>query len=253
MLLSLRANVSVWDPVLLNITLRPKANTNMLNAAAKHQSMYSNKPQLGLGSGTVFLCSYTVMSGSLEHKSAQIIIIIYFLPAQWLITSQLLFIREAEWIEFVRNKAMTSDRRPAAILLFPQQWQNGHRGSSLNDRMEEHTPRTRTEHPFSHTLIYYRPIALLFYVISNGTTWKVKTIKVALLAVVVRSHVLEGSESVAAWHVLLKLLFKGLEASTVLFIGAELGDVEARRMRHVDHIGVGQNHKLVLLLERMIK
>lgn len=73
------------------------------------------------------------------------------------------------------------------------------------------------------------------------------------LAVVVCSHVFEGSKSVAARHVLLKLFFESLEASTVLFVGAELGDVEARRMRHVDHIGVGQNHKLVFLSGRTIK
>lgn len=132
-----------------------------------------------------------------------------------------------------------SGRWHTAQSLFPKQWQNGHHGSFLNDRMEEHTPLTYSGCPLSHCWVHYRPIALLSYVISNGSTWKVKTIKGTLLAVVVGSHVFESSKSIATWHVLLKLFFEGLEASTVLFIGAELGDVEARCMGHVDHIGIG--------------
>ena len=48
----------------------------------------------------------------------------------------------------------------------------------------------------------------------------------------------------------MKLLFQGLQADAVLLVGPELGDVETGSMRHVDHIGVGQNHKLILLEER---
>lgn len=67
------------------------------------------------------------------------------------------------------------------------------------------------------------------------------------LAVVLSRHVFEGSEAVAPRHVLLELLLQGLQADPVLLVGAELGDVEAGRVRHVDHVGVGQNHKLILL------
>lgn len=67
------------------------------------------------------------------------------------------------------------------------------------------------------------------------------------LAVVLSCHVFEGGEAVASRHVLLELLLQGLETDPVLLVGAELGDVEAGRVRHVDHVGVGQNHKLVLL------
>lgn len=32
-----------------------------------------------------------------------------------------------------------------------------------------------------------------------------------------------------------------------MLVGAKLGDIEAGRMRHVDHVSVRQDHKLVLL------
>lgn len=67
------------------------------------------------------------------------------------------------------------------------------------------------------------------------------------LAVVFGRHVLESGETVAAGHVLLELLFERLQADAVLLVGAELGDVETGRVRHVDHVGIGQDHKLVLL------
>lgn len=67
------------------------------------------------------------------------------------------------------------------------------------------------------------------------------------LAVVISSHILEGSEAIAPGHVLLEFLLQGLEADPVLLVGAELSDVKAGSVRHVDHVGIGQNHKLVLL------
>lgn len=67
------------------------------------------------------------------------------------------------------------------------------------------------------------------------------------LAIVLSCHVFEGGKPIAPRHVLLELLLQGLEADPILLIGTELGDVEAWCMRHVDHVGIGQNHKLVLL------
>lgn len=67
------------------------------------------------------------------------------------------------------------------------------------------------------------------------------------LAVVLSCHVFKSGEAIAPRHVLLELLLQGFETDPVLLIRAELGDVEAGRMRHVDHVGVRQNHKLILL------
>ena len=70
------------------------------------------------------------------------------------------------------------------------------------------------------------------------------------LAVVFHRHVLERGETIAAGHVLLELFLERLEADAVLLVGAELGDVETGRVRHVDHVGVGQDDELILLRDR---
>lgn len=67
------------------------------------------------------------------------------------------------------------------------------------------------------------------------------------LAVVFSRHVLKGGKTVPPRHVLLELLLQGLQADPVLLIGAELGDVKAGCMRHMDHESIGQNHKFILL------
>lgn len=70
------------------------------------------------------------------------------------------------------------------------------------------------------------------------------------LTVVLCREVFEGREAVVARHVLLELLLQRLETDAVLLVGAELGDVEAGRVRHVDHVGVGQHRELVLLRDK---
>lgn len=195
------------------------------------------------------------MSSLLEHTSSRMFVVFFPPLVQCLITSQFLFleqINQGRWVAWIppdqRHACHPTD---STLLFLTKQWQNGHHCSFLNDRMEEHTPLTYTECPLLHCWVHYcLPSALLSYVISN---LKREKDKVTLLAVVVCGHVFEGSKSVAAWHVLLKLFFQSLEASPVLFIGAELGDIKAWRVRHVDHIGVGQDHKLVFLLGRMIQ
>lgn len=59
------------------------------------------------------------------------------------------------------------------------------------------------------------------------------------LAVVFSRHVLKGGKTVPPRHVLLELLLQGLQADPVLLIGAELGDVKAGCMRHMDHESIG--------------
>lgn len=81
-------------------------------------------------------------------------------------------------------------------------------------------------------------------------SWPVSLLGSAVLAVVLCREILEGREAVVARHVLLELLLERLEADAVLLVGAELGDVEAGRVRHVDHVGVGQHRELVLLRDR---
>lgn len=71
-----------------------------------------------------------------------------------------------------------------------------------------------------------------------------------LLTVVLCRQVFEGREAVVARHVLLKLLLERLETDAVLLVGAELGDVEAGRVWHMDHVGVGQHCELVFLRDK---
>lgn len=68
-----------------------------------------------------------------------------------------------------------------------------------------------------------------------------------VLAVVLGREIFEGGKAVAAGHVLLKLLLQGFETDAVLLVGPELGDVEARGVRHVDHVCVGQHDEFILL------
>lgn len=71
-----------------------------------------------------------------------------------------------------------------------------------------------------------------------------------MLAVVLCREIFESCKAVVTRHVLLELLLQGLETDAVLLVGAELGDVEAGGMRHVDHVGIGQHCELVLLGEK---
>ena len=45
----------------------------------------------------------------------------------------------------------------------------------------------------------------------------------------------------------MELILQCAQAVAVAGAGAELGDVEAGRVRHVDHEGVGEDHQVVLL------
>ena len=68
-----------------------------------------------------------------------------------------------------------------------------------------------------------------------------------MLDVPLGSQVLEGGRAVLPGQVLVELILQRAQAVAVAGAGAELGDVEAGRVRHVDHEGVGEDHQVVLL------
>ena len=61
------------------------------------------------------------------------------------------------------------------------------------------------------------------------------------------SEVLESGRAVLPGQVLVELVLQSVQTVAVTGAGAELRDVKARRVRHVDHEGVGKDHQVVLL------
>lgn len=61
------------------------------------------------------------------------------------------------------------------------------------------------------------------------------------------SEVFECGGAISARQVLVELIPQRLQATPVASAQAELGDVKAGGMRHVDHEGVGQDQQLILL------
>lgn len=60
-------------------------------------------------------------------------------------------------------------------------------------------------------------------------------------------EILESSRAVLPGQVLVELVLQGVQTVAVARAGAELGDVEAGSVRHVDHESVGEDHQVVLL------
>lgn len=74
-------------------------------------------------------------------------------------------------------------------------------------------------------------------------------VQAAVSQALLGSEVFEGRSPVLAGQVLMKLLPQSLQAVPVAGAQAELGDVKAGGVRHVDHKGIGQDQQLVLLQE----
>lgn len=62
-------------------------------------------------------------------------------------------------------------------------------------------------------------------------------------------EVLQSGRAVLPGQVLVELVLQGVQAVAVAGAGAELGDVEAGGVGHVDHERVGEDHQVVLLEE----
>ena len=58
-------------------------------------------------------------------------------------------------------------------------------------------------------------------------------------------EVFKRLDAILLAHISLELIFEYFEALSILFGGAEFGNIKGWTMRHVDDEGIGQHHELV--------
>lgn len=84
---------------------------------------------------------------------------------------------------------------------------------------------------------------------TDGSCW-LSAVLFVFLDVPLRREVLESRRAVLPGQILVELVLQGVQTVAIAGAGAELGDVEAGSVGHVDHERVGEDHQVVLLQRR---